>query len=268
VKDLHNIQQQLAQIIIPAAREELLPGFGNQQYSYKADQSVITAADVAMQTRLQRELKSLWPEWPILGEEMTADEQATVINTHAIYWCIDPLDGTNNYATGLPCFAVSIALIENAEAVLGLIHDPVRDETFTAIKGQGAQLNGKLIQPRPAPGAHHRVIAEIDMKRLPRDLAVRLVTEGPYASQRNVGSSAIDWCWLAAGRYDIYLHGGQKLWDYAAGHLILHEAGGESVALDAQPVFRNRLETRSVLAAMDQSLLGYWKQWIGIGNAE
>jgi len=91
-----------------------------------------------------------------------------------------------------------------------------------------------------------------------------LVTEAPYSSQRNIGSSALDWCWLAAGRYNIYLHGGQKLWDYAAGHLVLHEAGGVSISLDNLPVFRNQLETRSVLASLDADLFQYWKEWIGI----
>lgn len=256
--------ETLINIVKPAAREELLPGFGACQFSYKADNSVITDADLAMQQRLQRELALCWPEIPVLGEEMSKPQQEQVLTTGGEYWCIDPLDGTNNYATGMPCFAVSIALIRNREVVLALIHDPVRDETFTAIKGEGAKLNGILLEKKPVIEERERVIAEIDMKRLPRELAIRLVTEAPYSSQRNIGSSALDWCWLAAGRYNIYLHGGQKLWDYAAGHLILHEAGGVSVSLDNLPVFRNQLETRSVLASMDPDLFAYWKEWIGI----
>jgi myo-inositol-1(or 4)-monophosphatase len=197
---------------------------------------------------------------------MTIEQQQNVIAEANEYWCIDPLDGTNNYATGMPCFAVSIGLVKNGEVVLALIHDPVRDETFTAVKGQGAQLNGIALEKKPVIEQRERIIAEIDMKRLPRELAIRLVTEAPYSSQRNIGSSALDWCWLAAGRYNIYLHGGQKLWDYAAGQLILHEAGGVCVALDNLPVFRNQLETRSVLASMDAGLFEYWKQWIGINQ--
>jgi len=256
--------ETLIKIVTTAAREELLPGFGNHEFSYKHDNSVITAADTAMQQRLQSELAQAWPDIPVLGEEMTRDEQHAVIDQGRDYWCIDPLDGTNNYATGMPCFAASIALIKNGEAVLALIHDPVRDETFTAIRGEGAYLNGVLLDRKPASEEWHRVIAEIDMKRLPRELCLRLVTETPYSSQRNIGSAALDWCWLAAGRYNIYLHGGQKLWDYAAGHLILHEAGGVSISLDNLPVFRNQLETRSVLASLDEDLMQYWKQWIGI----
>jgi len=256
--------ETLADIVKAAAREELLPGFGEYKFSYKEDHSVITEADIAMQKRLQTELAEAWPGVPLLGEEMTIDQQQRLVSEENDYWCIDPLDGTNNYATGMPCFAVSIARVRNNEVVLALVHDPVRDETFTAVKGQGAYLNGSVLEKKPVAEHRERVIAEIDMKRLPRELAIRLVTEAPYSSQRNIGSSALDWCWLAAGRYNIYLHGGQKLWDYAAGQLILHEAGGFSVALDNQPVFRNRLETRSVLASMDPDLFEHWKQWIGI----
>lgn len=254
----------LNNIVKRAAQEELLPGFGDCQFTYKEDNSVVTAADLAMQKRLQTEMAQCWPDIPVLGEEMTIEQQQKIIAEEKQYWCIDPLDGTSNYATGMPCFAVSIALVRQGEVVLALIHDPVRDETFTAIKGQGAHLNGRRLDKKPVIEERERVIAEIDMKRLPRDLAIRLVTEAPYSSQRNIGSSALDWCWLAAGRYNIYLHGGQKLWDYAAGQLILHEAGGVSVALDNGAVFHNQLETRSVLASMDMGLFEYWKQWIGI----
>lgn len=262
--ELDTALETLAKIVTVAAREELMPGFGVCEFDYKEDNSVITAADLAMQKRLQTEMAIHWPEIPVLGEEMTVEQQQKLVTESKEYWCIDPLDGTNNYATGMPCFAVSIALVRNGEVVLALIHDPVREETFTASKGGGASLNGNQLKKKPALKEHRRIIAEIDMKRLPSDLAVRLVTEAPYSSQRNIGSSALDWCWLAAGRYNIYLHGGQKLWDYAAGQLILKEAGGCSVSLDNSPVFRNRLETRSVLASMDDALFEHWKNWIGI----
>ncbi len=79
-----------------------------------------------------------------------------------------------------------------------------------------------------------------------------------------MGSSAIDWCWMAVGRFDVYLHGGQKMWDYAAGSLIFREAGGRSVSLDDEQVFRGQLEVRSVLASIDNDLFDYYYRWIGI----
>ncbi len=256
--------EELNDIVIPAAQRELVPHFGSMAYEYKDDGSVITEADMAMQNALALGLQHDWPEFAILGEEMRDAEQQAILDGGQTYWCIDPLDGTNNYATGMPFFAVSIALIVEGRAQLGYIYDPLRDEAFAAVRGEGAMLNGKTLQHRPVPTEDCKLIAEIDMKRLPDALAQRLVLEPPYGSQRNIGSSALDWCWLAAGRYNIYLHGGQKLWDYAAGHLICQEAGGVSCSLDGEPVFRNRLETRSVLASLDSELFQRWRQWIGI----
>ena len=103
-----------------------------------------------------------------------------------------------------------------------------------------------------------------DLKRLPEKIAIKLVTESIFASQRNIGSSAIDWCWMAAGRFDIYLHGGQKMWDYAAGSLIFKESGGQSLSLDNEEVFRGQNEIRSVLASHDRELFDYWYEWLEI----
>ncbi|MDH5611408.1 MAG: inositol monophosphatase family protein [Gammaproteobacteria bacterium] len=259
-----NDLEHLQNIVKQAAIEELLPGFGKREFTYKDDDSIITSADLAMQKRMDAELKQAWPQFLLLGEEMADEEQQAIIDSGDTYWCLDPLDGTNNYAAGLPMFAVSIALIQNGESVLGLIYDPTRDEMFSAIKGAGAFLNGEKLKVMTSTNHAQRIVAEIEMKRLPKELAVRLIMEQPHGSQRNSGSSAIDWCWLSAGRYDLYLHGGQKLWDYAAGHLIFSEVGGKSVSLDGQPVFRGRLETRSVFAAQDAALFDDWYKWIGV----
>jgi myo-inositol-1(or 4)-monophosphatase len=257
--------EKLKSLVKVAAQEVLLKDFGHSEFEYKDDGSMITPADLAMQDRLQRELKQHWPQYDMLGEEMSDDEQLAVIDKDVGYWCIDPLDGTTNYAAGLPFFAVSVALIIDKQQYLGLIYDPVRDEMFTAVKGQGAYLNDQRIDPQHRGISEDKpVVAGIDLKRLPQELAVKLVTERIFASQRNIGSSALEWCWLAAGRFDIYLHGGQKLWDYAAGSLIFAEAGGRSISLDNEKIFRGRLEVRSVLACVEKNLFNYWYEWIGI----
>ena len=256
---------KLESLVRKAAKEELLSVFGHAEYEYKEDGSVVTPADFAMQARLEKELAALWPEYVLLGEEMTESAQQAVLDNETGYWCVDPLDGTSNFAAKLPFFAVSIALIINQQQMLGLIYDPVRDEMFSAIRGEGAWLNGEVLRYEKAGADYARhTIAEIDLKRLPEDLTRRLVVDDIFTSQRNLGSAAIDWCWLSAGRFDIYLHGGQKLWDYAAGSLIFAEAGGFSVSLDNEPVFRSRLETRSVLAAFDEALFKRWYDWINI----
>lgn len=256
---------RLEKLVRQAAKEELLSTFGHADYEFKEDGSVVTTADLAMQKRLEKELAQQWPVYALLGEEMTELEQETVFNHEHGYWCVDPVDGTSNFTAGLPFFAVSIALIVNQKQTIGLIYDPVRDEMFTAIKGQGAKLNGEILQRKEHPlGKARHIVSEVDLKRLPTTLQVRLIEENFISSQRNLGSSAIDWCWLAAGRFDIYLHGGQKLWDYAAGSLIFAEAGGCSISLDDGPVFRGRLETRSILASFDEELFKRWYDWIKI----
>ena len=213
--------KQLEAIVKPAAHDILVPGFGKLEYTHKSDGSIITAADKAMQSHLVTELQKAWPDYAILGEEMTEDEQRAAMTSSAGYWCIDPLDGTSNFATGMPFFAVSIALIVDNRQVLGFIYDPLREEVFTAIKGEGAALNGNLLKCTPNK-------TEVD------------------------------------SRYNVYLHGGQKPWDYAAGNLILHEAGGFSVSLDGDAVFTGEFEDRSVLASQDVALFDYWKQWLGL----
>lgn len=258
------VLETLEALVRLAAREELLAEFGHCAHEYKDDGSVVTAADLAMQQRLERELQTLWPQYRLLGEEMSDAEQQAVLEHDGGYWCVDPLDGTSNYASGLPFFAVSIALILDGVQQLGLIYDPVRDEMFSAIRGQGAWLNGKRLRHECRPAHNRHIIAEIDLKRLPEALVKKLVFDDIFSSQRNLGSSALDWCWLTAGRFDVYLHGGQKLWDYAAGSLIFHEAGGRSISLDGEPVFRNRLGIRSALAAYDEAQFRRWYDFIGI----
>jgi myo-inositol-1(or 4)-monophosphatase len=208
----------VAALIVNAAREELLPRFRQVGYSRKADDSLLTEADLVMQQRLAREFNHHWPHIAFLGEEMSSEQQQRLLaNSEQGVWIVDPLDGTRNFATGLPFFSVSVALLMKGEVVLGVVYDPTRDECFTALKGEGARCNGEPLRSLAAPQELRQAVALIDFKRLAPELASRIVTERPYSSQRSFGSVAIDWCWLAAGRCHIYLHGAQRLWDYAAG---------------------------------------------------
>ncbi len=176
-------------------------------------------------------------------------------------WCVDPLDGTTNYAAGVPFFSVSLALLIQGRPLLGVVYDPVRDECFTAQKGRGAWLNDKALGTRSlTPLSLERSVAAVDFKRLSAPLAVRLATQHPYGSQRNFGACSLEWCWLAAGRFHVYLHGGQKPWDYAAGCLILSEAGGRALTLEGEDIFAAGLTTRSVAAALDPVLFAAWRE--------
>lgn len=259
IPDLNDVSTLVRTI----SQQEIMCGHASRSFECKQDGSVVTKVDLAMQTRLEAELGKRWPQFDMLGEEMDAADQQAVVDSGKPYWCIDPLDGTSNFTAGIPVFAVSVALVIGQRQQLGLIYDPVRDEMFTAIDGQGAWLNDKPLRYQgEARRKNQPVIAEIDLKRLPVDIRTRLVSGNLFSSQRNVGSSAIDWAWLAAGRFDVYLHGGQKLWDYAAGSLIFREAGGTCVSFDNAYVFQGKLEKRSVLAAFDQALFRKWFEWL------
>ncbi len=260
----HSNLSLLKELVIDAGKQELLPRFQDTDFSYKQDGSVVTEADLSVQARLQQVLLDLSPQIPLLGEEMTEQEQASIIDDgKATFWCLDPLDGTSNFASGIPFFSISLALIENGQPVIGIIYDPVRDECFTAASGQGASLNGKpLLANNVAHETLARCTAIIDFKRLSNDLATRLASNPPYSSQRSFGSVALDWVWLAAGRGQVYLHGKQKLWDYAAGWLILAEAGGVSSTLDGQPGFHATLTPRSAVAGSNPALFQQWFNWI------
>lgn len=256
---------QLETRVVRAAREELLPRFNAVTHRYKDDGSLVTEADLAMDRRLRRELAERWPQVAYLSEEMTAqDQHALLQEPDRALWCLDPLDGTSNFAAGLPAFAVSLALIRRGEPLVGVIYDPIRDEAFRALRGSGAWLNGEpLSAMRPQRPLRH-AMALIDFKRLDPRLAVRLIRERPFGSQRNFGSCALEWAWIAAGRAHLCLHGGQKLWDYAAGTLILTEAGGHSCTLEGEAVFRAGLSPRSVVSSPDRGLHGAWCEWLGL----
>lgn len=104
--------------------------------------------------------------------------------------------------------------------------------------------------------------ALIDFKRLPSSLSMNLVGLRPYASQRSFGSVALDWCWMAASRFHVYLHGSSNLWDYSAGLLIFNEAGGCSSTLEGEGIFINDLSKRSSVAALDQATFDEWYAWL------
>ncbi len=228
----------------------------------KSDGSLVTQTDIALQEQLQRELQQRWPQYGFVGEEMRYEQQlAAITQSRDGYWVLDPLDGTTNFSSGFLFYGISLALVIDGTAHLGVVFDPVRSECFSAERGRGALLNGRpLVSSKPTILAE--CIANVDYKRLVASLAERLVRAPPYRSQRNLGASVLEWCWLASGRIQLYLHGGQKLWDFAAGYLILLEAGGAATSLSGLPLDYAELRKRAIVAASNADLLRQWLAWI------
>ncbi|MFT7413676.1 MAG: myo-inositol-1(or 4)-monophosphatase [Methylophagaceae bacterium] len=256
--------EQLKDIVITASKEELLPRFNSVKRNYKHDGSVVTEADLVMQARLTSRLKAAYPDIALLGEEMSAEQQQALLASDIPLWCLDPVDGTSNFAAGVPYFCVSLALIENGVITVGLVYDPIREECFSAQRGQGAYLNNERLSAEDTGLPLKEAIAMIDFKRLTPELATKLVTHRPYGSQRSLGSIALELCWIAAGRGHIYLHGKQQLWDYAAAQLILSEAGALALTLEGEPLRSNSLKPISTIAALDESLFDDWATYLNI----
>jgi len=238
-------------IIRLVAREEILPRFNRVGYEVKDDGSLLTEADLSADRRISRILADLYPDIAFLSEEMTLADQESLLQDSEKLWCLDPLDGTSNFAAGIPLFATSLALFIKGEVFMGFSYDPLRDEMFSAVKGQGAWLNNEPLRCKPSGFALNKSIAIVDLKRLKPNLLQRLLHDAPYKSQRNLGSCVLEWAWMAANRGHLYLHGGMKLWDLAAGSLILDEAGGYSCTLEGETVFRPQMTPRSVLISPD-----------------
>ncbi|MGF1615811.1 MAG: inositol monophosphatase family protein [Gammaproteobacteria bacterium] len=259
---LPNIQE-VVHLITEAAQQELRPRFNSVRQQVKHDGSILTEADSAMDRRLQQELIQRWPSIRLLSEEMSADEQAVLLrDRRSPIWCVDPLDGTSNFAAGLPFYAVSLGLIMNGELAMGWVYDPEREECFSALRGGGAWLNGSPLVAKRRVVPLRRAVALVDFKRLPPKLGSILACNPPYGSQRNLGACALEWGWIAAGRGHLYLHGGQKLWDRAAGTLILSEAGGYASTLEEGSLLEPTLESTAVVASSDPDLFAEWRDWV------
>jgi myo-inositol-1(or 4)-monophosphatase len=256
----------LVALLRETAAAEIVPRFRRTAATAKADGSLVTQADLAVQARIREALARDFPGVPLLGEEMDPAEQARVLgDPGGAVWVLDPLDGTSNFACGFPGFAISLALIEGGRPALGLVLDPERDHCFHATLGGGAFLNGQPIRPY-APGPELKdCLAMLDLKRLPPERVPRLLRRGGFRSQRNLGAVALEWCWLASGRFQLYLHGGQRLWDYAAGRLIASESGIPYRLyrpLGTEPAESLDLGQRLAVAAADAALLDRWLAFV------
>jgi myo-inositol-1(or 4)-monophosphatase len=251
---------QIVPIVKRIAQEELLPLFACCTRNYKDDGSIITEADLACHQRLQQELSDLWPHIGYLSEENSSKEQMALLRQHRQgLWVVDPLDGSNNFASGIPYFCLSIALVNQQGPQLAVVYDPIRDECFSAQYQKGASLNDQPLQvPLNVPALKQSLLLA-NIERLPTRLREGLVRNPPYGSIRHFGASALDWCWLAYGRGQLSLHAGQNFWDYAAGLLIFAEAGGQCCSFDQKEVFHFSLKRRSVIAAGSVNRYREWR---------
>ena len=194
---------------------------------YKGAIDLVTSVDRECERRIVDVLRRHFPTHSILAEEET--DQVGTEDRHR--WIIDPLDGTTNFAHGYPQFSVSIAMECDDEVILGLVYDPLRDECFKAVRGEGATLNGSSIQVSAVKELDKALLATgfpYD-RRGKADFYLSFFKEFMTRSQgiRRNGSAALDLCYVACGRIDGFWELQLRPWDTAAGSLIVTEAGGK-----------------------------------------
>ncbi|HEX5122984.1 MAG TPA: inositol monophosphatase family protein [Rhodanobacteraceae bacterium] len=202
----------------------------------------VSEVDRLAETEIIRELKRAYPKHAMLAEESGATGQSK--NT----WVIDPLDGTHNYLRGFPHFSVSIALLEHGDPIVGVVLDPLRNEIFTASKGDGAFLNDRRIRVGKRDGLDGALLATGFPFRQRAHLDAQIGMTRALLQQaediRRTGSAALDIAYVAAGRIDGFYEIGLKPWDMAAGVLLVREAGGKHcdfVGRDGMPESGNLL---------------------------
>ncbi len=206
----------------------------------KAPADLVTDADFASQRAIRSRLTQEFPEYSFIGEEDSAADRAAgsaAIRDGSPCWIVDPLDGTTNYVHGLDNYSVSIALRHRNEMLLGVVYDPVRDQLFSAIKGAGACLNGRALATSSVERLDQALVAASFSAKVPPDSpeVARFVQVLPICQAiRRLGSAALNLCYVGAGFMDGYWATSVKLWDVAAGLLIVQEAGGTVTSIDGR----------------------------------
>ena len=198
----------------------------NLQVSLKGPANFVTAADRRAEEILRGELLKARPGYCFLGEEDGLQEGTDKSHT----WIVDPLDGTTNFLHGIPHFCISIALQREDKIVAGVIYNPINDEFFTAEHGKGAFCNDRRIRVATRQRLLDAVVCcglphhgRGDLGQFRKEFAV---IQDKVAGLRRFGSAALDLAYIAAGRFDVYWERDLSPWDFAAGVILVREAGG------------------------------------------
>jgi myo-inositol-1(or 4)-monophosphatase len=204
--------------------------------------NLVTEADHAAEKAIFNVIRTAFPDHQLLGEESGALTQDSDWK-----WIIDPIDGTVNFANGIPLNCVSIAVEKDKEIVMGCVYNPHLKELFFAEKGKGAILNEKPIRVSSKTEVISSCLVTgfpytyLDMENGPLQIFDKLIRKG--IPVRRLGSAAIDLCWVACGRFDGFYEHKLEPWDSAAGYLIVEEAGGKVTDFKGEPfsVYQHRV---------------------------
>ena len=198
----------------------------NLQVSLKGPGDYVSACDKKVEKILIDELQKARPNYSILSEEI-----GEINNDESFKWIIDPIDGTANFLHGIPHFAISIGLEHNKEIISGIIYDPIKDEMFTAEKGNGSYINNQRIRVSSRSKLKDCIIFTGGPKHGSKDAELSLKEYLNFSSKvlvpiRKLGSASLDMAYVAAGRCDGFWQRNLNYWDIAAGIILVKESGG------------------------------------------
>jgi myo-inositol-1(or 4)-monophosphatase len=202
-------------------------------HSKSSPTDLVSEADLAAESLIRERLASARPDDAVLGEE-GGDRGPAPGGTGELRWVVDPLDGTINFLFGIPQWAVSIACEDREGTLAGVVHDPLRDETFAAVRSGPSTLDGRVVEASTRVDLATAMVAtgfayDAGVRAAQAEVAARVLPR--VRDLRRMGSAALDLAWTACGRFDAYYERGLKPWDLAAGALLCAQAG-----LDVRPL--------------------------------
>jgi myo-inositol-1(or 4)-monophosphatase len=197
---------------------------------------LVTEIDVEIEREFRAMIAARFPDHEVLGEEFGGGDRDRIPQ---FCWVFDPIDGTTNYAHGLPIFCSSLALEVDGQPLIAAVYDPTRKELFTAERGQGARLNGDPIRVSGATTLIDSLLVTGFHYDVQKDPGEVIALFGTFITQaravRRLGSAALDLCYVAAGRFDGFWEKKLQPWDVAGGSLIVSEAGGRVTTMSGVP---------------------------------
>jgi myo-inositol-1(or 4)-monophosphatase len=267
VEKIQNAGTELLQTATRIAREAgaLLLDYSRRgvRVEYKGEVDIVTDADRASEKLIVENLRQHFPDHAVVAEEGGGHAGAS-----GYRWYIDPLDGTTNFAHTFPMFCVSMAVERDGELLAGVIFDPTHDELFTAEKGTGAFLNNRPIHVSHVSRLEEALVATgFPSKKRHKNANIHYYHQISMRSHgvRRAGSAALDLAYLAAGRLDCFWEFNLHPWDFAAGKLIVAEAGGIVTDMNGQPHHMESPHTAGSNGLLHAQLLEAFQE-IAAGN--
>ncbi len=221
--------------------------------------NLVTEVDKLAEDKIIKVIRATFPAHSIISEEA-----GEMIKKSEYQWIIDPIDGTVNFAHGIPICCVSIGLLHNDEIIMGAVYNPMMNELFFAEKGKGATLNGQPITVSTKSNFKTAFLVTgfpynwPDGAEHPIKVFEKLILEG--LPIRRLGSAAIDLCWVACGRFDGFWEYNLQAWDVAAGYLMVQEAGGIVTDFDGAPANAFTKQTLATNGLIHEAMLGVIKR--------